>query len=125
MAGAASSCSVELMLAANVTLAAPVTASAPSSSPSVGAAAATRLKMPNAKAAVARSFDSIRSRVPDTSAPVTAPTAIAVVSAAYVPAVPWKAKRAISGRVTWKLNDSVPTSAIAASGTSRAGVERT
>jgi hypothetical protein len=91
MAGAASSCSVELMLAANVTLAAPVTASATSSSPSVGASAATRQNTPKANAAPASSFDSIRSRVPETSAPMMAPTAIAAVSAAYVPAVPWKA----------------------------------
>jgi hypothetical protein len=88
MAGAASSCRVELMLAANVTLAAPVTASATSSRPSVGAAAATRLNAPKAKAASASSLESIRSRVPEASAPVMAPTAIAAVSAAYVPAVP-------------------------------------
>jgi hypothetical protein len=36
--------------------------------------------------------------------------------------VPPNAKRATSGRITWKLKDSVPTSAIAASGTRSCGV---
>jgi hypothetical protein len=110
------------MPAANVTLAAPVKASATTSSASVGAAAAARLKMPNSSAAVVSSAGLIRSRVPAASAPDTAPTAIAEVSNAYVAALPWNANRAISGRITWKLKDSVPTSAIAASGTRSSGV---
>jgi hypothetical protein len=70
------------MPAAKVTLAAPVTISASTSSGSDGAAAAARLDTPNASAAAASSDGSIRSRTPAASAPETAPTAIAEVSAA-------------------------------------------
>lgn len=76
------------MLAANVTLAAPVTASATTSTPSVGASAAAMPKTPKARAAAAMSAGVIVSRVPAASAPLTAPTAIAVVSTAYVAAEP-------------------------------------
>ena len=40
-------------------------------------------------------------------------------------ASPWKEKRASSGSSTWKLNDSVPTAAISASGIASSGVRRT
>jgi hypothetical protein len=40
-------------------------------------------------------------------------------------APPPKANRAISGRITWKLNESVPTTAITTSGTRSSGVSRT
>ena len=39
--------------------------------------------------------------------------------------MPWNANRAISGSRTWKLNESVPISAIAASGIRSSGVWRT
>jgi hypothetical protein len=71
-----------LIPAANVTLAAPVTASAATSSGSVGAAAAARLKTPKRAAAPAIRGASTRSRAPETSAPQTAPTAIDEVSSA-------------------------------------------
>src|SRR3712207_8234434 len=44
----------------------------------------------------------------------TEPTPIAAVSVAYVVAVPFHVSAASSGRSTWKLNDTVPTSAIIA-----------
>ena len=74
--------SSELIPAAKVTLAAPVMARAMISSASVGAAAAARLKAPNANAAPASSLGSIFWRAPAASAPEIAPTAMAAVSAA-------------------------------------------
>ena len=65
-----------------MTLAAPVPASAMNSSASVGAAAAAMLRTPNASAAMASSLYLIVRRAPAVSAPITAPAAIAVVSAA-------------------------------------------
>jgi hypothetical protein len=113
------------MPAANVTLAAPTPASRTNSVPSVGAPAAARLNAPNANAASASSSGLTLRLVPMASAPPTAPVAIAVVSAAYVVAEPWNANRASSGRITWKLNVSVPTIAITPSGTLSSGVRRT
>jgi hypothetical protein len=40
-------------------------------------------------------------------------------------APPSKAKRASSGRITWKLNPKVPTTAIIARGIANAGVPAT
>ena len=108
-----------------MTLAAPTAASRTNSEPSVGATADARPNPPNANAAAASSSGPTRRRVPTASAPPTAPTAIAEVSAAYVLADPWNAKRAISGRIVWKLNDSVPTIAITPSGMLSSGVRLT
>ena len=116
---------MELIPAENVTLAAPTAASTSSSLASVGAPAAARLAAPNANAAIASSDGLTRRRVPIASAPPTAPIAIAVVSAAYVVALPWNVNLASSGRITWKLNESVPTIAITPSGTLSSGVART
>lgn len=113
------------MPAAKVTLAAPTTASTMNSEPSEGATADARPNTPNASAAAANTSGPTRRRVPTASAPPTAPTAIAEVSAAYVPAEPWNAKRAIRGRIVWKLNDSVPTIAITPSGMLSSGVRLT
>ena len=76
------------MPAANVTLAAPTATSVMNSEPSEGATAAARPNPPNANAATASSSGPTRRRVPTASAPATAPTAMAEVSAAYVPAEP-------------------------------------
>jgi hypothetical protein len=92
---------------------------------SVGAPAAARLNPPKAKAAAASSVGLTLRRAPAATAPPTAPIAIAVVSAAYVAAPPPNANRAISGRMTWKLNDKVPTTAMTTSGTRSSGVLRT
>jgi hypothetical protein len=82
MSGLEASCSVELIPAENVTLAAPTAVSTRSSLASVGAPAAARLEAPKANAAVASSDGLTRRRVPTASAPPTAPIAIALVSAA-------------------------------------------
>jgi hypothetical protein len=87
------------MPAAKVTLAAPTTASMTNSEPSDGATAAARPNTPNARAASASTSGPTRRRVPTASAPPTAPTAMAEVSAAYVPAEPWNANRAIRGKI--------------------------
>ena len=113
------------MPAAKVTLAAPTTASMTNSEPSDGATAAARPNTPNARAASASTSGPTRRRVPTASAPPTAPTAMAEVSAAYVPAEPWNANRAIRGKIVWKLNDSVPTIAITPSGMLSSGVRLT
>ena len=60
-----------------------------------------------------------------TRAPPIEPIAITETIAAYVVALPSKLNLASSGRTTWKLKPSVPTSAISASGISSAGVSRT
>ena len=75
-----------------------------------------------ARAAAATSRCETRERAPLISAPRSAPAPIVPMSRAYVAAVPWKVKRANSGRTIWKLKASVPTSTVIASGTRRAGV---
>ena len=107
--------------AAKLTVKAPSGTSIAIASGRLGAAAASRARAPKPVAANSMKRRVIRSRAPVTSAPITEPSPIATASAVYAVAPPSKAKRARSGRMTWKLNARVPTSAIIARGTSSAG----
>ncbi len=111
--------------AANVTLAAPTGTRAIASRVSVGANAASPLKTPNAVAATTSSRGETLPRAPATSAPATEPTAIAVTSIEYDPGPPSKLNFASNGSSTWKLNASVPITAIIASGSASDGVAAT
>src|SRR3954469_10149264 len=115
----------EFTPAANVTLAAPSGTRAASSSGKLGATAASSMMAPNEQAATVRMRGLTRPRAPEASAPATEPTPIAAVSAAYAEALPCHVNFASRGSSTWKLNDSVPTTAIMPSGTRSAGVAST
>jgi len=82
IAGSTASCSVEFTPAAKVTVTIPSGISAAICSGSVGAAAAASMNSPNAADAHTSSFESTRPRAPASSAPITEPTPIAVVSSA-------------------------------------------
>jgi hypothetical protein len=125
MAGVAPSCRVELTPAANVTLANPSGASATISSARLGARAAARELAPKPIAAPTSRRSLMRPRAPVASAPEIEPTAMAIARAVYAVAPPSKVKRPSSGRSTWKLNASVPTTTIIASGINRLGSLRT
>ena len=81
MAGAASSCRVELTPAAKVTVAKPSGTRATRATGSVGAMAARRAKTPKPSAAPTSSRSLTRPRAPVASAPATDPIAIATASA--------------------------------------------
>jgi hypothetical protein len=114
-----------LIPAANVTLAAPRGTRSAIATGRVGAAAAISASTPKPSAAPVTSLGPTCVRLAVASAPTTDPAAIATASAVYAPAPPSNAKRASSGRSVWKLNPSVPTTAIIASGMASAGVRAT
>ncbi len=101
MSGRAASCSVLLPTARNVTLAAPTIVIAMSSSGRVGAAAASRMAMPNPKLAQITARVPVRPLPATTRPPMTAPAPIAAVRKPYTSAPPPNVSRATIGSTTW------------------------
>jgi hypothetical protein len=101
MAGSAVSCRVELPVDMNVMLAAPPNTSAASSSPSVGAALASAIAIPNTHAAITSGRMPVFPRAATIRPPATAPMPIAAVMNPKPAAPTCRPRLAITGSETW------------------------